>query len=88
MVEKVTKLAQAWHDEGCDDKHTIDNVVDEIVYDIIEDYGLDLTDAQDAKLESLLKDIVTDNIDWEEIRRADADAKDYKDAKRGAIYGY
>lgn len=86
MVDKLTKLAQAWHDEGCDDQHTVDNVVDEVIYDLVEEYDLDLTDAQDAKLETLIKDIVEDNIDWGEIQRADANARDYADAKRSAIY--
>lgn len=82
----LTDQAQAWHDDGCDDKHVIDNVLDTIMYDILERYDLELSDHEEAKLEMLMRGVVTEQIDWEEIEENDRNARDYADAKRSAIY--
>lgn len=85
-MNKITKLALEWHSDGITDKQVIDNVTDTIMYDFLEEYEIDLSDHDDAKLEMLLRSIVIDNIDWEAIEEADRDARDYADAKRSAIY--
>ncbi len=82
----LTDLAQAWHDDGCDDKRVIDNVLDEVMYDILERYDLEPSDHEEAKLEMLLRGIVTEQIDWDEIAENDRNARDYDDAKRSALY--
>lgn len=82
----LTDLAQAWHDDGCDDKRVIDNVLDEVMYDILERYDLELSDHEEAKLEMLLRGVVTEQINWDEIAENDRNARDYDDAKRSAPY--
>lgn len=84
--KRLTDWAQAWHDDGCDDKRVIDNVTDELMYDILEAYDLEPSDHEEAKLEMLLRGIVTEQIDWEEIAENDRNARDYDDARRSAIY--
>lgn len=82
----LTEMAQAWHDDGQDDKRVIDNVLDTVMYDFLEKYELELSDHEEAKLEMLLRGIVTEQINWEAIADADREARDYDDAKRSAIY--
>lgn len=85
-MKKITKMALEWNAEGVEDKRIVDNVVDEIMYEIIEHYDLDLSDHEQAKMETVLRGAVPENIEWEVLEEADQEASDYSDAKRGAIY--
>lgn len=85
-MKKITKMALEWNAEGVGDKRIIDNVIDEIMYEILDNYDLDLSDHEQAKMEMVLRTAVPDNIEWEVLEEANQDASDYADAKRGAIY--
>ena len=85
-MDKITEMALEWHKDGISDKEVIENVTDTIMYDFIEQYDLELSDHDEAKLEMLVRSIVIDNINWDVIDEADAEARDYNDAKRSAIY--
>ena len=85
-MSTVTDMAQAWHDNGDDDAHVIYQVANEIAEATAEKYDLDMTEAQQAKLEMALHDIVNDSIDWDEIADNDENAREYARAKREAIY--
>lgn len=85
-MKKITDMALDWHSDGMSDKQVIDNVADEIMIDIIDKYDLDLNEPQTAKLEMLLCEITTDNIEWDLLDDADKEVAAYEDAKRSAIY--
>lgn len=85
-INKLTKLALEWHSDGLDDNHVLDNVADTVLYDFLDEYGIELSDREEPRLERLIKSIVSENIDWSVLELADADARDYNDAKRSAIY--
>lgn len=85
-MNTLTKRALEWHSDGLDDKHVLDNVTDDVMYDIIEKYELDLSDREEPKLEMLLRSIISENIDWDALAAADKEVRDYQDAKRSAIY--
>lgn len=85
-MNKLTKLALEWHSDGIGDKRTLDNVVDSVIYDFLEKYGIELSDREEPRLEMLLRSIVSENIDWDALAEADMEAKDYADAKRSALY--
>ena len=85
-MNKLTKLALEWHSDGIEDKQVLDNVVDGVIYDILEEYGIELSDREEPRLEMLLRSIISENIDWDALAEADMEAKDYADAKRSAIY--
>lgn len=85
-TNKLTKLALQWHSDGLGDKQVLDNVLDDVIYDILEEYGIELSDREEPRLETTLRSIIDENIDWEALREADIEARDYQDAKRSAIY--
>lgn len=85
-MKKITEMALEWNAEGLSDERIIGNVVDEVMYEIIDRYGLDLSDHEQAKLEMFLRGVVPDNIEWEVLDEANQEAADYEDAKRSAIY--
>lgn len=85
-TNKLTKLALQWHSDGLENKQVLDNVLDNVIYDILEEYGIELSDREEPRLETTLRSIIDENIDWEALREADIEARDYQDAKRSAIY--
>lgn len=85
-MNKLTKKALEWHSDGLSDNRVVDNVLDEVLYDFLEEYGIELSDRQEPRLEMLLRSIITENIDWQALEVADAEARDYLDAKRSALY--
>ena len=86
MSKQLTKMALEWHSDGLDDKRVLDNVLDEVLYDFLDKYGIELSDREEPRLEMLLRSIISENIDWDALAEADMEAKDYADAKRSAIY--
>lgn len=86
MSKQLTKMALQWHGDGLDDKRVLDNVLDEVLYDFLDEYGLELSDREEPRLEMLLRSIISENIDWDALREADDEARAYGDAKRSAIY--
>lgn len=85
-MNKLTKMALEWHSDGLNDKRVLDNVADELMYDLLEEYGIELSDREEPRLEMLLRSIVSENIDWDALRAADSEVSAYNDAKRGAVY--
>ena len=85
-VNKLTKLALDWHSDGIEDTRVLDNVVDEVIYDFLEEYGIELSDREEPRFEMLLRSIISENINWDALREADQEARDYEDAKRSALY--
>lgn len=85
-MNKLTELALEWHSDGIGDKQVLDNVVDGVIYGLLEEYGIELSDREEPKLEMLLRSIISENIDWDKLIDADREAKDYADARRSAIY--
>lgn len=86
MSKRLTKMALEWHSDGLDGKRVLDNVLDEVLYDFLDKYDLELSDREEPRLEMLLRSIISENIDWEELRAADDEARDYNDAMRSALY--
>lgn len=85
-MNRLTKAALDWHSDGLSDKRVLDNVTDEVMYDFLEKYGIELSDRQEPRFEMLLRSIVGENIDWGALEEADKECADYSDAKRSAIY--
>ncbi len=86
MSKQLTKMALEWHSDGLDDKRVLDNVLDEVLYDFLDKYGLELSDREEPRLEMLLRSIISENIDWDALREADEEARAYDDAKRSVFY--
>ena len=86
-MNKLTRWALEWHKDCLSDSRVLDNVKDDVIYEILEEYGIELNDHDEAKLEMLMRSIIDDNIDWDILAQADEEARDYDDAKRGAIWG-
>lgn len=85
-MNRLTKMALDWHKDGLGDKRVLDNVLDEVLYGFLDDYGIELSDREEPRLEMLLRSIISENIDWDALGDADAEARDYADAMRSAIY--
>lgn len=85
-MNRLTKMALDWHKDGLGDKQVLDNVLDEVLYDFLDDYGIELSDREEPRLEMLLRSIISENIDWGALGDADAEARDYAGAMRSAIY--
>lgn len=85
-MNRLTKMALDWHKDGLGDKQVLDNVLDEVLYDFLDDYGIELSDREEPRLEMLLRSIISENIDWGALGDADAEARDHADAMRSAIY--
>lgn len=85
-MNRLTKMALDWHKDGLGDKQVLDNVLDEVLYDFLDDYGIELSDREEPRLEMLLRSIISENIDWGALGDADVEARDYADAMRSAIY--
>lgn len=86
-MNKVTKMALDWLSDGLTEAKAVENVKDELIYEILEHNELELDDAQTAKLERVIRVAVDENINWEEIEDACKESEAYNDAKRSAIYG-
>ena len=86
MSEQLTKMALEWHSDGLDDKRVLDNVLDEVLYDFLDKYGLELSDREEPRLEMILRSIISENIDWDALREADEETRAYDDAKRSVFY--
>jgi uncharacterized protein YpuA (DUF1002 family) len=86
-MNKVTKMALGWLSDGLTEAKAVENVKDELVYDILEQYELELDDSQMAKLERVIRVAVDSNINWEEIEDICNESDAYLDAKRSAVYG-
>lgn len=86
MSKQLTKMALEWHSDGLDDKRVLDSVLDEVLYDFLDKYGLELSDREEPRLEMLLRSIISENIDWDALREADEEARAYDDAKRSVFY--
>ena len=86
MSKQLTKMALEWHRDGLDDKRVLDNVLDEVLYDFLDKYGLELSDREEPRLEMILRSIISENIDWDALREADVEARAYDDAKRSVFY--
>ena len=85
-MNRLTKMALDWHKDGLGDKQVLDNVLDEVLYDFLDDYGIELSDREEPRLEMLLRSVISENIDWDALAAADKEVRDYQDAKRSAIY--
>ena len=85
-MNKLTKAALDWHSDGLTDMQVASNVQDEVMYDLLEKYGIELSDKQETKLEMIMRSIILENIDWGVLEQADEEVASYKDAKRSAIY--
>lgn len=85
-MNKLTKMALEWHSDGLEDTRVLDNVLDEVIYDFLEEYGIELSDREEPKLEMLLRSIISENIDWDALEAADMEARAYSDAKRSVFY--
>lgn len=85
-MNRLTKMALDWHKDGLGDKQVLDNVLDEVLYDFLDDYGIELSDREEPRLEMLLRSIISENVDWDALGAADAEARDYADAMRSAMY--
>ncbi len=85
-MNKLTKMALDWHSEGLDDTRVLDNVLDEVLYDFLDEYGIELSDREEPRLETLLRSIISENIDWGALEEADKEARDYRDARDSALY--
>ena len=85
-MNKLTKKALEWHSDGLEDTRVLDNVLDEVLYDFLEEYGIELSDREEPKLEMLLRSIISENIDWSALEEADAETRAYNDAKRSVFY--
>lgn len=86
-MNKVTQMALEWRKDGLTDGKVIDNVKSEIIYDFLEQYELELSDHNEAKLESLMRKIVDDAINWEELDELEREGKAWEEARRTGIYG-
>lgn len=85
-MNKLTKQALDWHSEGLDDVRVLDNVLDEVLYDFLDEYGIELSDREEPRLEMLLRSVINENIDWGALEEADKEARDYRDARDSALY--
>ena len=85
-MNRLTKMALYWHKDCLGDKQVLDNVIDEVLYDFLDDYGIELSDREEPRLEMLLRSIISEKIDWDALGDADVEARDYADAMRSAIY--
>ena len=86
-MNKLTKMALEWRRDGLTDGKIVENVRDELMYDILEQYELDLSDHNEAKLESLMRCIVDDGISWDELDELDREGRAWEEARRTGIYG-
>lgn len=85
-MNKLTEMALERNMDGRADRDIVDGVLDETMRQLIEDYGLELSSTDEAKLEMLLRAGIIDGIEWEVLEDANRESADYADAKRSAIY--
>lgn len=86
-MSRITDIAQAWHDDGDDDAHVIYQTANEIVEDMAERYGLEMTQAQQMQIEMALHEPVKNSIDWDKIAEDDENAREWDEARRSGLKG-
>lgn len=84
-MSEVTRMVQAWHNDGDDDQTATYKAAGEIAEATCEKYGLNWTKSQLAELEDILHELVLDSVIWEKIEQDDENARDWEDAKRSAL---
>ena len=91
-MNKVTKMAMEWHFDGQDDARAIESTLDEVIYDILDNLELELSDKVEPKFERVMREIVADNIDWEAIDAEDKqrtrNAREWEEARLDAVRGH
>ncbi len=91
-MNKLTKIAMEWHFDGQDDAQVIESTLSEVLYDILDNYGLELSDRVEPKFERVMREIVADNIDWEAIDAEDKtrtqNAREWEEARLDAVRGH
>ena len=85
-MNKLTEMALERNADGMADRDIIDGVLDETMRELVEDFGINLSSTDEAKLEMLLRAGIIDGIEWEVLEDANRESADYADAKRSAIY--
>ena len=80
--QKLTELAQAYHDDGADLRHVLDSVADDVIMDVAETYNLEPNKREYEFMAMALRHILPDAIDWKQIEEADEEARAYDEAKR------
>lgn len=85
-MNKLTEMALERNADGMADRDIINSVLDETMRELIEDFGINLSSTDEAKLEMLLRAGIIDGIEWEVLEDANRESADYADAKRSAVY--
>lgn len=85
-MNKLTEMALELNADGRADRDIIDGVLDETMRELVEDFGINLSSTDEAKLEMLLRAGIIDGIEWEVLEDANRESADYADAKRSAVY--
>ena len=86
-MNKVTKMALQWLGDGLTEAKAVENVKDELVYDMLEQYELELDDKEMAKLEGIVRVAVDSNINWEEVEEACREGEAWRQPRREGLYG-
>lgn len=85
-MNKLTEMALERNADGMADRDIINGVLDETMRQLIEDFGIELSSTDEAKLEMLLRAGIIDGIEWEVLEDVNRESADYADAKRSAVY--
>lgn len=86
-MNKVSKMALQWLGDGLTEAKAVENVKDELVYDILEQYELELEDKEMAKLERVIRVAVDSNINWDEIEEACREGEAWRQPRMEGLYG-
>ena len=88
ITSRITEVVQAYHDDNFSDRDAMDSAAGDMFYEICEKWGLDYPDdAMIEKFENLMRPLISESVDWQEIADADQDAREWDEARRDAIYG-
>lgn len=86
-MSTITEIVQGYHDDGMDNKHAIEAASGYILYDLCEKYGLEYPSGkQEDDFAVAMHSLIDESVDWRKIANDDADAREYDDAKRKAMY--
>ena len=87
-VNRITELVQAYHDDNFNNRSAMDSAAGDMLYKLCDLYGLEYPDDSTVDaFAKLMRPVIEDSVDWQQIADDDENAREWDEARREAIYG-
>lgn len=87
-LSRITDVVQAYHDDGLNNRSSIDSAANDMLDELCEAWGLEYPDEATAdRFVEVMRPLIDESVDWQQIADDDENAREWDEARREAIYG-